>query len=325
MNAPPASYVRLSTDQFAERDRAEIMREVFGRTIMKLEFQPLPNVPLTMEKVLRSLPNLGLSLGANSAMNCFRTLPLIDSDDLILTVALSGGGTVFAHGKETQIGGGSATLACSADPHSFRIHSKSETITFRLGTNLITPMIDDFDSVLNNPIPANSDALRLLVHSAGVLRDADALGTPDVQSVLATHLYDLVALAIGATRDAAATASGRGVPTARLRAIKADIIRNLTDRNLSINTIARRHGITPRYVSMLFDGDATTFSEFVLMKRLNQAHRTLINPRFSDRTVSSVAFGAGFGDLSYFNRAFRRLYGATPSDVRAKAQRDEPN
>jgi len=25
-----------------------------------------------------------------------------------------------------------------------------------------------------------------------------------------------------------------------------------------------RHGITPRYVSMLFDGDATTFSEFVL-------------------------------------------------------------
>jgi AraC-like DNA-binding protein len=29
---------------------------------------------------------------------------------------------------------------------------------------------------------------------------------------------------------------------------------------------------------------------------------------------------AGFGDLSYFNRAFRRRYGASPSDVRAPAK-----
>jgi AraC-like DNA-binding protein len=28
---------------------------------------------------------------------------------------------------------------------------------------------------------------------------------------------------------------------------------------------------------------------------------------------------AGFGDLSTFNREFRRRYGATPSDVRAAA------
>jgi AraC-like DNA-binding protein len=35
--------------------------------------------------------------------------------------------------------------------------------------------------------------------------------------------------------------------------------------------------------------------------------------------VSSIALDAGFGDISYFNRAFRRRYGATPSDVRAQA------
>jgi AraC-like DNA-binding protein len=46
----------------------------------------------------------------------------------------------------------------------------------------------------------------------------------------------------------------------------------------------------------------------------------LIDPRLTDRTVSSVAFEAGFGDLSYFNRAFRRFYGATPSNIRAQAR-----
>jgi hypothetical protein len=30
--------------------------------------------------------------------------------------------------------------------------------------------------------------------------------------------------------------------------------------------------------------------------------RTLSDPRFVDRTIGSVAFDVGFGDLSYFNR-----------------------
>jgi AraC-like DNA-binding protein len=32
-----------------------------------------------------------------------------------------------------------------------------------------------------------------------------------------------------------------------------------------------------------------------------------------------VAFGTGFGDVSYFNRSFRR-FGATPSEIRAEAK-----
>jgi AraC-like DNA-binding protein len=149
------------------------------------------------------------------------------------------------------------------------------------------------------------------------LKEEDMFVAPQVRSLVSSHLQDLAALAIGATRDAAAVAGGRGVPAARLRAIKADIVKHLTDRLLSIETIALRHGITPRYVSMLFESDTMTFSEFVLAQRLNRVHRILIDARFFGRTVSSIAFEAGFGDLSYFNRAFRRRYGATPSDVRA--------
>jgi AraC-like DNA-binding protein len=170
------------------------------------------------------------------------------------------------------------------------------------------------------PIPVNTEPLRLLVHYGTMLKEENIASAPDVQNTVANHLQDLAVLAIGATRDAAVVAGSRGVPAARLRAIKADVVKNLTDRQLSIDTVAQRHGITPRYVSMLFDGDATTFSEFVLVQRLNRAHRMLTDLRFSHRTISSVAFDVGFGDLSYFNRAFRRLYGATPSDVRANSR-----
>jgi AraC-like DNA-binding protein len=42
----------------------------------------------------------------------------------------------------------------------------------------------------------------------------------------------------------------------------------------------------------------------------------LTDPRYAGATVSAIAFAAGFGDLSHFNRNFRRRFGATPSDVR---------
>ena len=50
----------------------------------------------------------------------------------------------------------------------------------------------------------------------------------------------------------------------------------------------------------------------------------LRDPRFAERTITAIAYEAGFGDLSYFNRAFRRRYGETPSDVRAAAVRFLP-
>jgi hypothetical protein len=41
------------------------------------------------------------------------------------------------------------------------------------------------------------------------------------------------------------------------------------------------------------------------------------------RVEFSIAFEAGFGDLSYFNRSFRRRYAACPSDVRKVALRGQ--
>jgi AraC-like DNA-binding protein len=114
-------------------------------------------------------------------------------------------------------------------------------------------------------------------------------------------------------------ASRRGLRAARLEAIKADIASRLAQPGLSAASVAQRQGISDSYLRKLFDGDGTSFSDFVLNARLARAHRLLSDPRLIDRTIASIAFEVGFGDLSYFNRSFRRLYGAKPSDVRAAA------
>src|SRR5262245_63231844 len=49
-----------------------------------------------------------------------------------------------------------------------------------------------------------------------------------------------------------------------------------------------------------------------------------VNSRIS-LIIAAIAVAAGFGDLSRFHRAFRRRFGATPSDVRADLGRPQLN
>jgi AraC-like DNA-binding protein len=101
-----------------------------------------------------------------------------------------------------------------------------------------------------------------------------------------------------------------------LAAIKADIVANLHDGDLSATTVAARNHVTVRYLHKLFHREGITYSEFVLGERLARAYHNLRTPLHSRRAISTIAFDVGFNDLSYFNRAFRRRYNATPSGIR---------
>jgi len=74
--------------------------------------------------------------------------------------------------------------------------------------------------------------------------------------------------------------------------------------------------VSDSYIRKLFEGEGTSFSQFVLGRRLVRAQRMLIDRRWADRSIAWIAFETGFDDLSYFNRTFKRFYGDTPSDVR---------
>ena len=61
------------------------------------------------------------------------------------------------------------------------------------------------------------------------------------------------------------------------------------------------------------------FTQFVLTNRLKRVRQKLTNPSLAAVPISAIAFATGFGDLSYFNRVFRRQFGATPSEIRSSA------
>jgi AraC-like DNA-binding protein len=314
--------LRFSIGELPVRERVPFWREVFGRQIMRVEIEPLSDAPFEVDATLRALPGLSTLSGFSAAAHYHRTPQLAaDGDDAVhVLVNVAGTMTASQRDREVSLGPGDAALFLHAESACVT-HSRVHGLGFVVPRAAFAPLVLDVEDAAMRLIPHHNEALRLLAGYWRSVLDDLMLATPELRHLVVTHVHDLVAMLIGASRDGAAVAAERGVRAARLAVIKADIIAHLGRRDLTLVAVAARQHVTPRYVQKLFESEGSTFSRFVLDQRLARAHRMLGDQRFADRTVSAIAFAAGFGDLSYFNRAFRARYGATPSDVRADGQR----
>lgn len=237
------------------------------------------------------------------------------AEDLFFGINLSGVSIVGWGGNEITLGAGQA-VAVDPDAGPFTVlrSRPSHMIGLRLPRRSVPVDAASFRTSPLRVVPADTAALRLLTgYLCGTLSNP-ALSTALADTVV-LHLTDLIGHSLEPHPHAPPT-NGHGTRAARLMAIKADIDRGLTDPSLAAAAIAARHGISTRYLHKLFEDEATTFGRYVLDRRLTAAHRTLRNPRNASKTVSSVAHDTGFGDLSYFNRTFRRRYQVTPSELR---------
>ena len=314
---------RFSTADWVERDRLPIFREQIGRMIVRLDPEPLIDGAFHAEANVRELPGLGIGSWSCSNLRIARPRELLDgTDDLVLTIITSGNVNASQRGREIALGPGEAVLMSSAEAGNMAVPlSPTRFSGLRLPRGALAGLVPDPEDMLMRSLPANTEALRLLALYIRELDDGYRLATPELLGAVVTHLVDLGSLIIGANRDGTAVAEDRGLAAARLATVKADISENLSYGDLTLSAVAARLKLSPRHIQRLFESVGLTFSEFTLGQRLARAHRLLTDPRQIGSTIGTIAFESGFGDLSYFNRTFRRHYGATPSEIRAASLR----
>ena len=313
---PPT--IRFSTSELREADKVEMCREHFRRIALKLDFEPPPDAAFEIAVAARALPGVKLLATRMTPVRILRTPEHIaaENDDHVFIINQKSEATVVARGREVMLGVGDAILMSSAEKKTFDRRGFGGETALRIPRSVLASIVAHVDDVVMHAIPRHVGILKLLdSYAISVLNDV-SLSTPEVQRAAVNHLHDLVALALGATHDASNLAIGRGLPAARLRMAKSYIIENSNRRDLSVGGVAAHLGLTPRNLQRLFEGEGTTFSEFLLAQRLSRAHRMLTESQHAQNPVGSIAYDAGFGDLSYFNRSFKRRYGATPRDVR---------
>ena len=314
-----APDLRFSTDEWPEVDRRKAVWELYARTIWPVEFEPLPDAPVFVDARFHTLPGLRLADVTCTGTRRARRTRAHLSDDFVLHISRSGSRTTSQRGRDVSIGYGEAFLNSGAEPSATTI-SASRFITLRVPARTITRLVPDVHDRVARPIRRDNGTIGLLAGYAEMLLDSRTVKTPEMRRHAVDHVHGLLALVLGPAREAAEIAGARGARAARLSAIKSDILGNLGN-DLSVTVVAERHRLPVRYVQRLFEDEAITFTEYVVEQRLLQARRLLADPKQPDRPIALIAFESGFGHLTYFNRAFRRRFGDTPTGLRAQARR----
>ncbi len=293
------------------------------RGLTWVSFNPIPDHSCDIDFSLRKFPDLGLLSGTVQGVRHehARRDSGDGDDDFSFHMNVSGLSDVSAQRRETTLGNGDAMLLSYSVSRTISRPSLVDHRVIRLPRASLGPLVSNIDDFVLRPVPRGTGMLGLLRTYVDAVFDDPALEMPDMRSLIVVQLCDLIAVTLGATRDARAVAEGRGIRAARLRAIKNDIEARLAHGELSPGLVAKRHKISDSYIRKLFEGEGTSFSQFVLTRRLVHAHRMLTDPRSAERSIAWIAFEAGFGDLSYFNRTFKRFYGATPSEIRNENDR----
>lgn len=132
-------------------------------------------------------------------------------------------------------------------------------------------------------------------------------------------------LAIGMLHEAGdsdrPTHDVREVHRLRVRSLIAD---GFSDPALDVSKLAALMNVSPRYLHSLFKGEEFGVAGWLRQTRLRSAAALLASDVARHSTIASVGTMCGFRGEDQFTRAFKRLYGMTPSDFRAASASADP-
>jgi AraC-like DNA-binding protein len=296
----------------------EAFREEVCRTFGKLDIEPgVPDrLDCGVEIVQVGSLSMGTARGSSGRFLRSRATLSDGCDDFVLINALADKIVVDQNGTSIELRRSEMCLLEMNARGGVGFDYGNHFTAIRIPRRELLSLCPVAEDRLVKPL-RDEPALRTLIERYYSLSAAaaDSLD-PEARQVTARHMVDLIALLLRSGGDDASPTVLGGTATARLQLIQSQVSANLHDPGLNIGSVAERNHLSPKQVQRLFERTGMTFAEFVLEQRLLHARRLLGNPGGRQQKIAAAAYAAGFGDLSYFNRVFRRRFGMTPSEWR---------
>lgn len=315
--------LKLSTAEIPRADRNAWLRDVICREYANVEVTSPSHRVLTQDLTIYPWDRLRLSIITSSGIDLERAArePHLTAQDAYFAVVLLSGDYVLEQaGKEVRLQPGDLTIYDATEMHKIHCPRDFTKLIVTIPRPIFRERVVGLEHCLALRIPGAegvgavaSDLIRSAARHAGEL-------APQQFCALSDHVLDLLTLAVGAVRPAQASAS-RSRASALCR-VKRLIEAGLADFDLDPALIARRSGLSVRYINDLFGDEDTSLMRYVWRRRLEKCRKDLRDPRHKGDQVSDIAFSWGFSDTSHFSRTFKRAFGSSPRAYRQGGAQD---
>ena len=225
----------------------------------------------------------------------------------------------FSHsGREGELDPAALTLFRDWEPAVASGGALNRMLFVPIPRSRLHALIENPEDLAGMLLDARKPASRYLIRYLTMLTQLDETNDDEhVSAHIGTTLLDLVALALGASKDAAHCAQMRGLRAARTQDVIARIAAGFADPAFSPDGVAAELGVSVRYVQDLLQETGTPFSARVLEHRLQRARALLAYARNDHMRIGEIARACGFNEVPYFNRCFRRRFGESPTGFRS--------
>jgi AraC-like DNA-binding protein len=307
----------FSTHDVHPRERFTCWHDLVCKILLDHDSEPYCRQRFHAEIKVGKLADIGLLLFENSQMQVMRTprhIAQARCDDLFLVRQISGRLTLEQQDREVSLRPGHMTLLDPMLPFQGRFSPESSFLVLKLQRRELEARLGKAGEMVVR-------ALRPTVPESGLTSSflallpayGDRLATVS-QQMTRDQTLDLIAVSLAKAMEGERQLSSPRLLT--LQKVRAAINSRLADPALDTQTVSTVAGVSVRYANAVLARVDTSVGRLIRDKRLDRCRRSLGDPLQEHRTVSEIAYGWGFSDLTSFGRAFKKAYGMLPSDCR---------
>lgn len=194
------------------------------------------------------------------------------------------------------------------------LNTDFDNTTLTLPRAVLAPLLERPDGMHGTVLHRQSPLGRVLAAHIHTLAEvSDTLSTAE-GIALAAGTARLVAACLGASDRAREETLPYRIAAVG-QAVRDFIDCNITLPELGPDLLARQFRMSRAQIYRLF-AEEHGVAAYIQSRRLHHCFLALTNPALAHRRVSEIAFDFGITSEAHFSRAFRRIYGVTPTEAR---------
>lgn len=311
----------LDTQAVRDSERVDYWREMVLRLFADVQIAAPaePNFHGSMHSNLTDVMRLThVAAAPQSVQRLHRDARESYEDCYFAVLMLSGKQRMQQDNRQVEIQAGDFAIYDGARPHRLDFDQEWSELVLSIPRPTLNRLVPSMHNLTSRRLASDSssgEVLRNFLRSVAI----NLPGLSDKElAALSFHALNIIGSTL--TLDQQLDESSIGAREMALLRAKMLIDANLGDPCLDATRIARRLGLSARYLNRLFNSEQTSLMRYVWNLRLDRCRDELVRLGPGSHRVLDTALRWGFSDMSHFSRAFKLRFGMSPRDCRAASE-----